>query len=360
MVSKRNLVILAGVLVVLLAINFFQKRGHERRTSRPATTVLIEGTLSADDLGRITLGQGETDEAVVLAQGPTGWVVETAWDAPANEARIGALLRNLSDLSGEFRAENADVLADFDLDEAAAVRIRATDRDGTEAFGLDIGGKPERATGNFVRVPGSDRVHLTQTNLLASLGLYAGPDAPKSSHFIDLQAVQEDRRAVDRIILDDGGTVLEMTKEFAVIEPAPDDTTGAGPEIDRDTWEWNLVRPDAKPLAKTKADGVLGAVTTIRAVDVDDPGAVPADYGLDQPARTATMVLEDGTEVVLEFGSDRPAEEGRQAGTWLRVRGEKTVWVVTDFSVKNIFKDVDDLLPGGDEAAGASHDGHDH
>jgi hypothetical protein len=345
MVSKRNLVILAGVLVVLLAINFFQKQGHERRTSRPATEVLIPGTQSADELGRITIGHGEDGGEVVLGHGPTGWVVETAWDAPANEARLGALLRNLSDLTGEFRAENPDVLADFQLDRAAAVRIRASGRDGQEAFALDIGGKPERANGNFVRVPGSDRVYLTQTNLLASLGLYAGPDAPKSSHFIDLQAVQEDRRAVDRIVLDDGGAVLEMAKEFAVIEPAPDDTTGAGPEIDRDTWEWNLVRPDTKPLAKTKADAVLGAVTTIRAVDVDDPGAVPADYGLDQPSRTATLVLEDGAEIVLEFGADRPAEEGRQAGTWMRIRGDATIWVVTDYNVKNIFKKVDDLLP---------------
>jgi len=343
-IKNRTLLILAGVLVVLLAINVIQRTSHRKRTSRSSTEVLIPGPLAADDLSRITLGHGGEADLVVLSRGPEGWLVETAYDAPANQARIDALLRNLDGLAGEFRAEKASVLADFQLDDASAVTIRGFGPGGEAAFALDVGARPERASGNFVRVPGSDRVYLSQVNVLSSLGLYSGPDAPKSTHFVDLQCVKEDRRAVDRIVLDDGGAVLEMVKEFAVVEPAPDDTTGAGPETDRDTWEWNLVRPEAKPLAKTKADGVLGALVSVRAVDVDDPDAVPADYGLDQPARTATMVLEDGTEKVLEFGAERPAEDG-QAGVWMRVRGDRAVWVVTDYTVKNIFKTAADLLP---------------
>ncbi len=58
---------------------------------------------------------------------------------------------------------------------------------------------------------------------------------------------------MDRIILNDGGSILEMAKEFSLTEVAPDDTTGAAPEIDRDTWEWKLVQPRDAALAKTKA-----------------------------------------------------------------------------------------------------------
>jgi hypothetical protein len=345
MVKNRNLMILAGVLVVLLAISVFQKVGHKKSTSRSSTEVLVEGTVTGDDLERITVGHGEQTEAVDLVKGPTGWLVASAYDAPANQSRVDALLRSLSDLSGEFRAEKASVLVDFGLDPASAITLRGTGTGGTEGFALDVGFTPERASGSFVRRPDSDRVYLTQVNLLSNLGLYSGPDLPQSSHFIDLQCVREDRLGVDRIILSDGDSSLEMAKEFAMIEPAPDDTTGAVPEIDRNTWEWNLIKPDTQPLAKTKADGVLGALVSIRAVDVDDPAAVPSDYGLADPARIATIFFEDGTQKVLEFGADRPEEEGKQAGTWMRVHGDKAIWVVTDYTVKNIFKTVDDLLP---------------
>jgi len=345
MVKNRNLLILAAVLVVLLAVNVFQKISHQKSTSRSATEILVAGTLSAEELDRITIDHGGNSGVVVLTAGPTGWIVESAFNTPANQARIDGLLRSISDLNGEYRADNADVLADFGLDNDTAITVRGLATGGDEVFAIAIGGKPERSNGNFVRKPGSNRVFLTQTNVLSSLGLYQGPEAPKSTHFVELQCVKEDRLAVDSIVLKDGDVVLEMAKEFAMTEPAPDDTTGAVPEIDRATWEWKLVGSQAEALAKTKADGVLGALVSIRAVDVDDPGAVPADYGLDDVSRTATMSFEDGTSKTIEFGADRPADGDVQAGIWMRVSGDRAVWVVTDYTVKNIFKTQEDLMP---------------
>jgi len=344
MVKNRNLMILAAVLVVLLAINVFQKMSHDKSTSRSATEVLIAGTLSAEELGSITIDFGP-DTKVVMTSGPTGWIVDSAFNSPANQQRIEGLLRSLSDLSGEYRAENADVLADFGLDESSALTVRGFTPDGDVAFEISVGSQPERSNGNFVRKPDSNRVFLTEANLLSALGLYQGPGEPTSTHFVDLHCVQEDRLAVDRIILNDAGSIVEMAKEFAMTEVAPDDTTGAIPEIDRTTWEWKLVQPRATPLAKTKADGVMGALISIRAVDVDDPGLVPADYGLADVFRTATMVFEDGSQKTIEFGASRPAEGDQQAGTWMRVGGERSIWVVTDYTVTNIFKAIEDLLP---------------
>ena len=83
---------------------------------------------------------------------------------------------------------------------------------------------------------------------------------------------------------------------------------------------------------------MLGAVTSLRAVDVDDPAAPAADYGLAEPARRAVVVFADGRELVLAFGAEREAAEGRQAGTWLRVGDQPTVWVATTYAVGNIFK----------------------
>ena len=356
MFKNRNILILVAVLAVLLAINLWQKADHQRSTSQSSTVKVIDATITADQLDRITLGQGDQPEAVDLVATPTGWVVASAWDAPASQQRIDALLRSVSVLSGEFRSDSDEVLADYSLSPETAVMIRAYDQAGEEVLALNVGSKPGNAPGSFISRPGSSAVYLTPTNLLANLGLYDGPGVPENKHFLDLLAVKTDRLAVDKIVLTEDGQARELVKEFALEtvaateeggEPAAEaeEPSAGEPTLDRTTWEWKMTRPKAAALAKTKADGVLGSLTAVRAVDVDDPAVDPSAYGLDAPARTATLYLEDGTEKTLEFGKSREATDDLQAGVWMREQGRPGIWVVTDYTIKNIFKPTEDLLP---------------
>ena len=346
MLKPRHLVILAVVVAALAAISLLQKTNHERRTGRPSTAVLLDGSWTGDDLDRITLGYGDEPEAVVLQRTPSGWVVATAWQAEASRQKLDALLTTLSGFKGEFRSAGAGVLADYGLTPEGAVTIRALDAEGREVIALDVGNQAAGGQGQFVRVPGSDAVHVGGASVLSALGLYGGPARPESRHFLELQAVQEDRNGVDRIVLEDEHGTRTLAKVFAAVPAAADDSTATEPEIDRLTWEWELVGSPTQPLAKTRCDGVLGAVTSLRAVDVDDPAAPAADYGLAEPARRAVVVFADGRELMLAFGAERAAEEGRQAGTWLRVGDQPTVWVATSYAVGNIFKTLEDLQPG--------------
>jgi|GEM_PF-1495125 len=348
MLKNRNILILAAVLVVLLGLNLLQKANYRKSTSQPASTKVVPVTVTADELERITLGQGEGDPAVELVSTPTGWVVTSAWDAPANPQRIDSLLSNLSGLSGEFRSDSEAVLADYGLSDQDALLVRGYGQDGEVVLAVDIGDKPENSQGNFVRRPDSSAVYLTPTNLLAQMGLYNGPGIPDFKHFLDLQAVQEDRLTIDRIILTDQDGTRELVKEFSPNHPQPgaDDTVAESDTVtwDRTTWEWKLAGNKPRALAKTKADALMGAAVNIRAVNVDDPSGA-GDFGLEPPSRTATLVREDGSDLVLEFGNSFPAEGDRQAGTWMRIHNLPQVWIVTDYTVNNIFKPTDDLLP---------------
>ncbi len=71
-------------------------------------------------------------------------------------------------------------------------------------------------------------------------------------------------------------------------------------------------------------------------------------YGLDAPLRTATLVMEDGSDLTLSFGNTREAAGDLQAGIWLQVQGQPSIWVVTEYTANNIFKTVEDLLPDED------------
>jgi hypothetical protein len=124
-----------------------------------------------------------------------------------------------------------------------------------------------------------------------------------------------------------------------------DETSAQPAEPDRTTWEWKMTSPRSKALAKTKADGVLGALVSIRALDVDDPGGDLALYGLAEPARTATLFMSDGSEVTVAFGHKREAAGDLKEGLWMKVAAEPTVWVVSEYTVNNIFKTETDLVP---------------
>jgi hypothetical protein len=345
MLKNRNLIILAVILVVLAGINFLQKASHRKSTSGSNVEVVLPGEFVKEDLARITLGFGPDAELVVMSTSPGGWLVDTAYSSAASEQRIDTLLRNLSDLAGEYRSDKASVLGEYGLDEAGSVKIRAYDKQGQQVLALDVGKTPERFPGHFVRLPDQNRVYLSQKGVLSHLGIYGPPGPPTAKHFLELQAVKEDRLEVDRIVLVDGEDRVDLVKEFA-LEVAPEDAPEATePGIDRMTWEWLINLDDETSLAKTKVDAVLGAVVSIRASDVADPAVPEAEYGLDTPARTATLHLHEAPPVVLEFGAVRPAEGTTSAGTYMRVQGQPTIWIVTDYTTRNIFKKVSDLVP---------------
>lgn len=358
MLSRRTLAILAAVVVVLIGISALQSIGHRRATSRDATAVLLAGEHKADDLGRIVLGRGAEPEAVVLEAGPDGWRVKSAWNARAGRERIDGLLKVLADLSGEFRSDKREVLADYGLAADAAVTIRAFGKDGREVLALEVGNRPEGAAGNFVKLPGRDEVYLTPAGVLSQLGIYGAPETPLPRAFLDLMAVHEDRAQVDAIRLRDKDGTRELVKVLSAPVPAGADSAAVASA--RATWEWrtgDARTGDAKSggakspngnapnLAKAKVDPVLNALVSVHANDLDDPGAPAAAYGLDAPTREAVLVMADGRQVALEFGGDRPAVGDKPGGTWMRVRGQPEIWVVTEYMLKNVFKPVSELKP---------------
>jgi hypothetical protein len=196
-------------------------------------------------------------------------------------------------------------------------------------------------------------VYLASKPVLSNLGIYGQePTSPQARHFLDLVAHKAEREEVDAIFLRDGDNRIGLRKDFPETVAAPVDTVSGAPaapaEPDRSVWEWRLTEPRAAAAVKTRADAVLNAVCTLRAVDVVDPTADLTGYGLTSPSRTAELEFQDGTKVTLAFGDAREAEDDVPAGVYLRVGDEPTVWVVGDYVTNNVFKTSEELLPEAD------------
>lgn len=349
MLNRKNLVILVGALAVLVIVAMLQKTSHQNRTNRSSSTVLIDGEFASADLSQVTIDHGQDLGVVTLDRGPEGWLVTSAWNTRANGQKIDSLLRTVSNLRGEYRSDSQDVLADYGFTEKV-ITISGLGQDGVQAFSIQVGGKPEGGQGCFVKRPDSNEVFYTGKNILSELGLWSGPERPENRHFLELQAYTADRQNVNVVALQ-GEDTITMAKEFAMVEPAEGDTLVTEPYTDRTQWEWRLSGKDSESLgmaAKTKADGVLGAVVNIRAQDVVDPSAGLASYGLDgEGSRSVSVYLEgvDTPEIVI-FGGTREAEGDAPAGTYMVVPSQgATIWVVGDYAVNNIFKTLEEMKP---------------
>jgi len=343
MLNRKNLMILVGILAVLVVISLVQSRRHDAATSRPSAAVILDGALARADLSRVTVGHGSDAEVVVLDAGSEHWLVATVHGAKADHERIDTLLRSLSGLRGEFRSDSREVLADYGFSDTTTVSLRGYDSAGAEVFAVEVGSKPSSGQGNFVKRPESAEVYLTTVGLLANLGLWGGTGRPESRQFLDLQAFSAERSEIEMVELTSEGKTMALTKEYAMIEPAPDDTVNTDFYADPSSWEWRL--DDGTMAVKTKADGVLGAVVNVRAQDVADPGADPAAYGLDSPARTLVLTRADGTTTSMVFGSQREADGSTPGGYYTRIGDDSTIWVVGTYNVDNMFKSREDLLP---------------
>ena len=348
MLKSRTIIILAAVLIGLVLISILQKASHRRATSRPNAEALLAEGIDPEAISRISVGYGQDAHALVLERSAEGWVVASAWNARANPQRIETLLSALGELSGEFRSDSAEVLADYGFMDSTRVTITGQGPGGDEVFSIEIGDKAQTSVGNFVKLPGNDAVYLSNKSVLSNLGLYGGPDRPQNKHFLDLLAYKIDRQEVEAVTLRDGDLVTALHKEFTVPEPAPDDTSGVIPAIDRNVYEWQITAPQRKAAAKSKVDAIQSTVTSLRASDVADPGPGLAAYGLEQPTNSVELSLQDGSTATLSFGATREASDERPAGIYLSISDDPTVWIVGEYVLNNIFKPYEDLLPKDD------------
>lgn len=339
MISTRNLMILTGVLAVLAGISFMQKSQHRNATNTSATTVVLEGEFNSNNISRLSLGFGENTEAVILASAPDGWIIESHYNARADEKRITTLLKNFSNLKGEFRSDNGKVLGQYGLLDNQSITVRGFNAAGDEVMAINVGNTPQGVHGHFIRTPGSNSVYLSQAGVLSYMGIYGELLPPKAQFFMELQAVSENQADLDGMLLRDGETTMAFTREMAVAEPAE----GAAPTTDGNTGKWLLDNQPADGLDKAKIDQVLSACASIRANDVADPAAPDSVYALDNPSRSLVLARHDGGELVMAFGATREAAPGVSAGTYMRVSGNPTIWIVTDYTIKNIFKKREDL-----------------
>jgi len=308
--SRKTLIALVVILVLLLAVWIVQKTAHRRSLEAPPQVVLSTG-LAAADIGRVEIA-GPGVEPLVLDRSAGRWQVASSFSHPADGRKIDELTAELAALRGEFRSDEAGVLADYLLDEEQAIRLSLFDRSGTETETLLLGKSLERGIGLFLRRQAETAVYASGSRLLSVLGIWGESREPQVRGFLDLKVLELQLEQVAGFTLEDGDARMVFQRVEAEEEGAP-----VG---------WTL---DGSPAEAGAVEGALRALTGLRGKGVLDPDL---PHGFLETGRRVELRLDDGSHRRLEFGAS-DAE-----GQALRVEGELPVFQVNANLAERVFK----------------------
>jgi len=334
--NQRNLIILVVVLVAMGAIYWFSGQQRRGLDQTGGYTSLVEGELSRDDVFGLEVYRGSSkDEGFVLARRGEDWVMTSRFDAKASDSRMNTLLDNLEQLDGQVRSDDAAVLGDYDLTDETAVHVVLKGESGSEILHVLLG--KQGTGGGFARAQGSNRVILGTRNLLSDFGIWGEDNLhPQASNWLALEVFKPERESVTGFSITKGGETIAAEKVFATAEG----DSAAAP--DPQAYEWLITQPSQFTALKTRADGILTTLTTMRARDVAPPPAADEDYGLGEGCDRAEVVQQDGTRTVMLFGAAGGEEPGQ---FYFQLEGEASYWLMADYVRDNVFKDVDELKP---------------
>jgi Domain of unknown function (DUF4340) len=179
--SAKRLLPLGILLVVLIIAAVILKR-------QPAPTRLAEETgferlvpqsLGPDSIRGVDFSLGAKPEEVLrLRRQDDTWVAASYYNAPVQGDKMTKFLQAISSLEGELRADQSDLLKDFQLDDTQALHVRLyTEKPDTPALHLLAGKGSGR--NSFVRLANATRVYSVNVNIQSEAGLSGS--APEQS-----------------------------------------------------------------------------------------------------------------------------------------------------------------------------------
>lgn len=217
-----------------------------------------------------------TAEAVVVSKSPSGWQLGGAAPAPAAASEVDGLIASLEGLeAGDTVSESPADLKQYGLDPA---RLKATLvlEDQVKPLVLLLGGKSFDNASVYAQRPGEKKVFVIPAFLAGGL-----EKRPFDLRDRDLLHVERDK-----------------VKKVEVTGPE-------GPfTLEKQGQDWALTQPLRTAAGRWPVDGLLGTLEGLRMESVAaEEAADLAPFGLDPPARTVKLTLEDGSARQLEIGS---------------------------------------------------------
>jgi hypothetical protein len=335
MTARRvTLLLIAGVLVILLAVWASSKRPVERDTLAGAPVVpgLEKSTLNAITEVRLSKGDGTK---TTLKKGASDWSVAER-EYPADSGKVRKLLLDLAALNvveeKTRTPENYPALGVEDPTSAKAAGTRVDVVTAAKTYSLIVG-KSSGAKSGYVRV-----INAPQSFLAAPL--------------ITLDA--DPRRWLDHTLFD---IPQDRIKDFTVKPAEGPAYTASRPNKDQSDFTVAEVPKGRELSSPAAADPIAGSLA---GVSLDDVQRVPQT----PPAGVSHVVFstfdglkievagrKDGTRTLVSFTPSSTAKETEAEAKTLAARVNGWEFEIPSYKYDGLFRPLDDLLKKPPEPA---------
>lgn len=328
---KKLLILIGAVIILFMFVpvkGCLQKsRLSEMKNKDSAALLLISGDPEAF-ASKVTIYRGgsENDKIILSRQNDGQWIVETKYGVKARQDKVDNLLNSFKDLRGELRGESKSLFADFEILDNQSGHIILEGNKGNTLAHLVVSFKKPAFNQYFVRLAGSEKVILTERNILSASGIFDKTTPLNAGLFADYKIFSFDPASVNKITLTNSRKkALILVKEVS--------------SKDKPEGVWRFEMPKTrKPLQPDplKVNEFLQNASAIRALDSLDPAL--AAYGFDRPF----------TEATLDFSKDSKTPQIRiligahlkdRGGYYARIMPQNQVFFLSEPFVNNLNRD---------------------
>ena len=320
MLPRKTLLALIFVLAAAGAAYFAVSRKDPRAVNPKAAAPALLPALSAAKIDGLTIVNGKDKSEVVLSRKDGEWQVNKPYADKADADAVKRTLKALEDMT-----VNPEVVA---RDKSSWEQLKVRDQDvvtvhvvqgGAEAAVLHLGG------GEFARIGDAGEVYRVR-----KISHYELAKEPRL--WRDRQVLHFDPKKVAtvRVTLPGGATAAAKRTPAAEPPPPAEGQPPAPPQPDT----WTLVDGqatvgDLDPAAPT---ALAQTLSHLDAYDVAE-GTSAAAAGLDPPAMTLEVTLEDGTDLTLLVGKTEGDYSYVQSG------GQGRIWKVQKAQIANVARE---------------------
>ena len=329
----RKLLIIAGVVFCLLLLAIVKNVAGKRQASIKAkeiTAINLTKDLSEGFVSKIIVYKGSDEKnKMALRKDPAGkWVLENRFGLKARPEAIESLLKELTDVSGEIRADSKLVFEDFGISDASGVHVILKAANDKILNHIVLGLKRPAWNMNFVRLGAEEKVIAAQKDILSRLNLYDTNAKFDENYFADFKVLSLDINKVE------GLEIKEANKQAVLLAKRSADK--ATPSA------WNFEPPvKGQEIDPSKIDGFLQNIANIYGQDALDPAL--KIYGFDRPSLEIKLFISQDNLQPIQLAVGSYLEP--QKAFFLRILSQDTqsaqgvVFRVPESFIQNLKKD---------------------
>ena len=320
--------ILIVLLVLYFVIDLQQKKADQEAETEETEESSLPVSVTDDEIAKVTVKNG--DVTMTYTKNDDTWTYEEDSDFPLDESAVDTKMSKLTSLTVDRVLESPEDLSEYGLDEPKQ-EVTVLKTDGT-AFTLYIGNQNSSNNDFYVKVDDSTDVYTMPASSVNVFDMQPY-DVAKADTFPTLESTNIRN--------------IKVEKEDGTVEFNSDETGTSWTVKDQDGNE--------EKAGTTAASDLTTAVSSLSYKDfVDYKGDDLAQYGLDKPTETVTVVSEETeaeTEEEMETEEVSEAATGKETATEAVTEAEtepeseteepKTIEVTTTLLIGNTNDDGD-------------------